>query len=44
MWMNKARWILYSNNFLSILTHISRSSEFFFSFSFIRSPFVFLRC
>jgi hypothetical protein len=30
MWLNEAGWILYFNNFLSILTHISRSSEFFF--------------
>jgi hypothetical protein len=32
MWMNEAECILYSNNFLSILTHISRSSEVFFFF------------
>lgn len=30
MWLNKAGWIFYFNNFLSFLTHISRSSELFF--------------
>lgn len=36
MWMNEAGWTLYSNNFLSIFTYISRFGGFFFSFSFIR--------
>jgi hypothetical protein len=40
MSMNEAECILYSNNFLSILTH----SEVFFFFFCVRFPFVFSWC